>query len=75
MPLTQPYSMLIQWSDEDGVYVVSFPEFGSYSRTHGASYEEATRHGREVLELLLETYQAEGRSLPAPMKFGAPVAV
>ena len=23
------YSMVIQWSDEDGAYVVSFPEFPS----------------------------------------------
>ncbi|MDB9535966.1 hypothetical protein PN451_08975 [Dolichospermum planctonicum CS-1226] len=25
------YSILIQWSDEDQKYVVSFPELGSYS--------------------------------------------
>ncbi|WP_371416140.1 type II toxin-antitoxin system HicB family antitoxin [Aphanizomenon sp. UHCC 0183] len=29
------YSILIQWSDEDQKYVVSFPEFGPYVHTHG----------------------------------------
>jgi predicted RNase H-like HicB family nuclease len=57
------YSMLIQWSDEDEAYVVSFPEFPS-AHTHGASYEEAARSGQEVLELLLESYEEAHRSLP-----------
>jgi predicted RNase H-like HicB family nuclease len=48
------YTMVIQWSDEDGCYVVSLPEWGPYSKTHGDSYEEAARAGQEVLELLLE---------------------
>jgi len=67
--------MLIQWSDEDGAYVVTLPEFGPFSKTHGATYEEAAKNGREVLELLLEAYQAEGRALPIPMKCGSPVTV
>jgi predicted RNase H-like HicB family nuclease len=67
--------MLIQWSDEDGAYVVSLPEFGPYSRTHGTTYEEAAKNGQEVLELLLESYEAEGRSLPSPSKFKSVVAV
>jgi predicted RNase H-like HicB family nuclease len=73
--MNSPYSMVIQWSDEDGTYVVSLPEFGSYSKTHGATYEEAARNGREVLELLLESYQTEGRDLPGPVQFGTPVPV
>ena len=60
------YSMVIRWSEEDQVFVVSFPEFGSYSQTHGDTYEEAARNGHEVLELLVESFQAEGQSLPAP---------
>jgi predicted RNase H-like HicB family nuclease len=63
------YSMLIQWSDEDQVFVVSLPEFGSSNRTHGATYEEAAKNGKEVLDLLVETYQAEGWPLPPPAKF------
>src|SRR5438093_7862525 len=35
-----PYSMVIQWSDEDEAYIVSLPEFGG-CKTHGATYQEA----------------------------------
>jgi predicted RNase H-like HicB family nuclease len=71
--VTIQYSMVIKWSDEDKVYVVSLPEFGKYSKTHGDTYEDAAKNGQEVLELLIETYQAEGRPLPAPSLFGPPV--
>jgi predicted RNase H-like HicB family nuclease len=60
------YSMAIQWSDEDQTFVVSLPEFGPYGKTHGATYEEAARHGREALESLTDAYRSEGRPLPAP---------
>ena len=58
------YSVLIQWSDEDQKYIVSLPEFGSYAHTHGDTYEEAAKNAQEVLELLIETYEEQGRSLP-----------
>jgi predicted RNase H-like HicB family nuclease len=69
------YSMLIQWSDEDDVFVVSFPEFGPYAKTHGSTYEEAAKSGREVLELLIETYKNEGWRLPKPAKLGTTLKV
>ena len=69
------YSMIIQWSDEDQVYIVSLPEFGPYASTHGSSYEEAARMGAEVLELLVETREIEGQTLPEPAKYGSPVTV
>lgn len=59
------YSMIIEWSDEDGAYVVTLPEF-SGCHTHGESYEAAAKHGREVIELLIETMQADGKPLPSP---------
>jgi predicted RNase H-like HicB family nuclease len=62
-----PYSVIIQWSDEDSLYVASLPEFGPYARTHGATYEEAARQAQEALELLMETFQVEGRPLPRPL--------
>jgi predicted RNase H-like HicB family nuclease len=65
--------MLIQWSEEDQVFVVSLPEFGPYSKTHGASYVEAAKRGQEVLELLIETYREEGRPLPEPTRLGSSV--
>ncbi|MGL4378452.1 MAG: type II toxin-antitoxin system HicB family antitoxin [Microcoleaceae cyanobacterium] len=61
------YSIFIQWSEEDQKYVVSFPEFCPYSHTHGETYTEALRHGEEVLELLIEEYQLQGRPLPQPL--------
>ena len=63
------YSMIIQWSDEDQVFVVSLPEFGPYCHTHGSTYEEAAKMGTECLECLIESYHARGEKLPEPEKF------
>jgi predicted RNase H-like HicB family nuclease len=65
--------MIIQWSDEDEVYIVTLPEFHG-CKTHGRTYAEAGRMGQEVLELLIETYQADGTPLPKPLKFGCDIA-
>ncbi len=64
--MTCHYSMVIQWSGEDQVFIVSLPEFGNYAQTHGDTYEEAVQSGREVLELLIESFQAKGQALPPP---------
>jgi predicted RNase H-like HicB family nuclease len=61
--------MVIQWSDEDQTFIVSLPEFGPYAGSHGDTYEEALRMGREALESLIDTYQAEGWPLPEPSKY------
>lgn len=61
------YSMVIQWSDEDQKYLVHLPEFPwQHFMTHGETYEEAARHGQEVIEMLVEWYQDEGKPLPEP---------
>lgn len=62
------YSMVIRWSEEDRAYLVTLPELYGEGRfcTHGNSYEEAARKGREVMETLIETFRAEGRPLPPP---------
>ena len=75
---TSRYSMLIQWSDEDRAYLVQLPEwsgrvFGPV--THGDTYEEAVRNGREVLDLLVEVARARGEPLPPPQMFASGVAV
>ena len=64
------YSMIIQWSIEDEIYIVSLPEFGN-AHTHGDTYTEAIQHGEEVLELLIEEYQNLGRILPTPISASA----
>jgi predicted RNase H-like HicB family nuclease len=65
------YAMHIAWSEHDQAYLVTLPEWmprlvNSVAVTHGATYEEAARHGQEVLELLIEEAQAHGEPLPQP---------
>jgi antitoxin HicB len=61
------YSIVIQWSDNDNAFLVHLPEFPSqHFVTHGATYDEALQNGLEVIELLVESYEEEGRALPKP---------
>lgn len=67
------YAMAIQWSNEDSAYIVSFPEWeahGLIGHTHGNTYEEATRNGREVLDMLVRSAREDGEPLPTPRTFG-----
>lgn len=72
MSVDLPFSMVIRWSDEDRLYIAHLPEFGEGALTHGATYEEAARNGKEVLELLVESFIADGNPLPKPEKFVSP---
>jgi len=50
--------MLIQWSREDNLFLVSIPEFtGQQWRTHGSTYQEAVRNAIEVMEATAATYE------------------
>jgi predicted RNase H-like HicB family nuclease len=69
------YSMIVQWSIDDEIYIVSLPEFGDKAHTHGSTYAEAIQHGEEVLELLIEEYQSQGRTLPTPIAAETPIAI
>lgn len=63
------YSMLIEWSDEDQAFLVTFPEWAGQVNTpstHGATYEEAVKHGQEVLKDLIAIWQERGYTLPTP---------
>ena len=63
------YSMIVQWSDEDGLFLVTIPEFSDrvvMPCTHGKSREEAIYNGEEVIEMYLEAWEAEGESIPEP---------
>ena len=63
------YSMMIQWSDEDQLFLVTIPEFTdrvAMPCTHGKTREEAIRNGEEVIEMYLEAWQAEGELIPEP---------
>lgn len=51
------YTMIIQWSEEDQLYLVQFPEFpGQKFITHGPTYQEAAENGRDALEGLIVQY-------------------
>jgi antitoxin HicB len=63
------YSMVIEWSDEDEVFVMSLPEWGDLVHTHGVTYEEAVRRGQELIEGLVAVRQASGEPLPRPRMF------
>jgi predicted RNase H-like HicB family nuclease len=61
------YRVNIVWSGVDQAYLVELPEFATEIQryfTDGDTYEEALHNAQEVLELLIESYQAEGRPLP-----------
>ena len=73
--MTHNYSISIQWSEEDSKFVAHLPEFGPYAHTHGESYAEALKNGEEVLELLMEEYQLQGRSLPQPLMVGSSMTI
>lgn len=63
------YSMILQWSDEDELFLVTIPEFSKrvvMPCTHGKTREEAICNGEEVIEMYLEAWQAEGEPIPEP---------
>jgi antitoxin HicB len=64
-----PYSLLIQWSDEDGLYLVTLPEFAEIAMqpsTYGHTYEEAVKNAQEAIEGYLAYCEEAGVSLPYP---------
>lgn len=58
------YTMVIEWSDEDQLYLVRLPEWGPYAGSHGTTYEAAAKAGREVLEMLVQQTLEDGKPLP-----------
>lgn len=62
------YSMVIQWLEDDQLYLVHLPEFPTQQFvTHGKTYEEAARNGQDAIASLVEWYEAEGKPLPQPI--------
>ncbi len=66
------YSMVIEWSDEDQAYIVSFPEWeaaGNIGHTHGDTYEEAVAKGHDMLDFMKQSAQEDNEPLPEPRTF------
>jgi antitoxin HicB len=68
MPDTYNYPAEIE-RDEDGRYVVVFPDFG-WGATDGATLEEALAEARDLLRELIATTMREGKALPEPTLAG-----
>ena len=71
MSETPHYSIVIEWSDDDQVYVLSLPEWGVLVHTHGDTYEGALQQGKKLLELLTAARRESGEPLPPPRVFAA----
>ncbi len=63
------YSMIIQWDDEDSIFVVSVPELKV--KSHGRTYEEAIKNALEVIDMWLEVARQNGKLIPPPHKYAA----
>jgi predicted RNase H-like HicB family nuclease len=61
--------MIVQWSDEDQLFLVTIPEFSDrvvMPCTHGETRAEAIQKGEDVIEMYLEAWQEEGEVIPQP---------
>ena len=59
------YSMLIEWDDDDKIFVVTVPELPG-CHTHGDTYQEALENALEVIELWIEAAEKDGLPIPPP---------
>jgi predicted RNase H-like HicB family nuclease len=63
------YSMTVQWSNEDQLFLVTIPEFTDrvvMPCTYGKTREEAIHNGEDVIEMYLEAWATEGDFIPEP---------
>jgi antitoxin HicB len=63
------YSVLIQWSDEDQLYLVTLPEFAVIAMqpsTCGQTYEDAVKNAQEAIEGYLAYCEGDGLAIPTP---------
>jgi predicted RNase H-like HicB family nuclease len=62
------YSMTIEWSDEDQLYIATVPELPG-CRTHGKTYAEAVQQGYYAMEGWVEAAIAWSHPVPEPKLF------
>jgi predicted RNase H-like HicB family nuclease len=74
--VSQPlrYSIVIEWSYEDQVFVVSLPEWGDLIHTDGDTYEAALQNGKDLLAELVAARQHAAEPLPEPRAFAGSTA-
>ena len=61
------YSIRIVWSDEEGGYIATSPEFKDLS-AFGATAQEAAAQLESVVLVAIETYRKSGWTLPKPLR-------
>lgn len=59
------YPLVIRWSDEDGLFLVSLPDFGGVTG-HGRTAAGAAERGVEMAAGWLYSYRQLGRPIPVP---------
>ncbi len=59
------YPMMIAWSEEDELFLSSFPDVPGIV-THGATPEEAAERGEEVIAIWLTSLLDAGHEIPQP---------
>ena len=59
------YSMIIEWDPDDKIYVVTVPELPGCI-THGHTYEEAVKQGKDAIETWIEGALAIGLPFSQP---------
>ncbi len=63
------YSILIQWSDEDQLYLVTLPEFAEIAMqpsTYDQTYEDAVKNAQAAIEGYLAYCEEDGLAIPTP---------
>ncbi len=68
------YSVIIQWSEADQLYLVTLPEFSEIAMqpcTYGKTYEDAIAHAQEAIAGYLDYCQEEGILPPSPVSVAA----
>ena len=63
-----PYSMIIEWEPEGGVFVVRVPELPG-CHTHGRTYVEAVGQGQDAIASWIDAARAWGTAIPAPRDY------
>ena len=66
--LSARFSMFIQWSEADRVFIVTLPEFDD-AKTHGDTYADAVKQGKDLIDSFIMWYAQDGQPLPKPSLF------
>lgn len=72
--MSSNYSLIIQWSPENGCFIASLPEWGGY-QVEGESYEDALANAQQTIALLVKSFTTKGKQLPEARIFDLPTAV